>query len=109
MLDAIDPHVDRVAWIHRSAARARVEMSGHGQALAVRLLDERLQLLGPNALCLEAHRTARRPLIDFLLDPLRRLLGRIPLRPRRAEVWSRAQNARADLLAALDASPRAHH
>jgi hypothetical protein len=54
-------------------------------------------------------RTPRGPLVDFLPNALGRFFGRLPTGPRGAEIRARAQDARTDLLAALDPAACGHH
>ncbi len=84
-------------------------MAGDGKAVAVGAFDEHRQVVAVNAFSLESADAARRPLVHFRADALGRPVRVAPAGPRRAEVGPRAVEARADLLAALDAPPRGHH
>ena len=64
VLDAIDPHEDRVARIH-AVASARVEVAGDREAVYVRALDERAQMLRANPFRLESFRALLHPVIHF--------------------------------------------
>src|SRR5262245_63433204 len=84
-------------------------MAGDRQSVPMRLIDQRKELRALNALGLEAADALGPPLVDFLADLFRRFSRVLPAGPRGAEVRARTVNARADLLASLDAPPRAHH
>ncbi len=93
VLDAVDPHADRVARVD-AVAPAGVEVAGDGEAVAVAAADQRRERGGRDALRLEPADAVGGPVVDLGADRVGGHRGGQPAGARAAEIGAGVEDAR---------------